>query len=690
MSSSMGNAATAADMGGSMPSAMPSSMPSILSDAGMDMSNYTVASNFLQEILDDSVLQSSDFAIARAFWYGMVIVIVLAGIFHWGRWVALKARLRAAAAKQPRPSSPSNPVSSLFAACTAVVREATYYQITPSSSKWIRIPPFGIILLLLTYLGYILGLEFYNVDIAGAQYWQARGLRAAWISVAQLPLLILLAGKNNLIGYAVGLSYERLQVFHRWIARIMLLTATFHGGFQSYGWNQYGVLQIEINTDTCIPTGFATWMILVWMVFSSFAPIRNFRYEIFLVQHIISWIGFVVAIFYHIPSTALSARIYVYIAIGFFGLDRLTRLARYGINNVKPGRATLASLPGEVTKIRVHASRVKRWSPGQHVFLSLPSLGMGQSHPATIASTPTSHDGDLVFILRAHRGFTLRCLRQANSASSSTTSLLPKAEATLDPLPSTSTPPTEETHTALIDGPYGGSHSDFGAFDTAVLIAGSTGITFTLPILLNLAHRASSRTPLPLRRVVFMWMIKSRAYTAWIRDELSHAAKALHDAGIELEVKIHVTCDPSFSDSDSPSGMSGVKAGCTCAHTSTDGPCCCDTSKSPTEKIDAVAATTTTTPTTITTLTSSPSSGGRGGSDDELAHATYASGRPALRADLWRILDRADGETGVAVCGPLGLSSAVRRAVAVLSDHRGAAKGTGAQGVYLHAEGFAW
>jgi ferric-chelate reductase len=73
--------------------------------------------------------------------------------------------------------------------------------------------------------------------------------------MAQFPLLLLLAGKNNLIGLFVGVSYERLQVLHRWVARGMLLTATMHGGFQAYGWKRYGVLQIEIDTDSCIPTG---------------------------------------------------------------------------------------------------------------------------------------------------------------------------------------------------------------------------------------------------------------------------------------------------------------------------------------------------------------------------------------------------------------------------------------------------
>ncbi|KAJ5212788.1 uncharacterized protein N7498_004434 [Penicillium cinerascens] len=63
-----------------------------LTTAGLDMSNYTVASDFLAALLDDTVLQQTDYAIARAFWYGIVIVIVLAGMVNWGQWGLLKLR----------------------------------------------------------------------------------------------------------------------------------------------------------------------------------------------------------------------------------------------------------------------------------------------------------------------------------------------------------------------------------------------------------------------------------------------------------------------------------------------------------------------------------------------------------------------------------------------------------------------
>ncbi|MCJ1387481.1 hypothetical protein MMC18_000324 [Xylographa bjoerkii] len=674
--------------------AMPTGGPG-LSDMGMDMSNYTVASDFLAAILDDTDLQPFDWVITGAFWYGIVVVIFLATLVNFVRWATLKTRLRAAAAKHPRPAHASNLFSSAIATVTSIVREVSYPQVTPMRSRWLRIPPFGISILILTYLGLVLGLEFFNVDYPGAQYWEARGLRAAWLTVAQFPLLILLSGKNNLIGVLVGISYERLQVLHRWVARIILLTATLHGAYQLVGWNEYGVLHIEISTDSCIPTGFATWILLLWLVFSSTAPLRNRSYEFFVIQHVISFVGFLVAVFYHIPPNALNARIFIWLGIGFFLLDRLSRFARSAFNNSKPGKATLISLPGGVTKVSVRSQRVKSWKPGQHVFLCIPRFGIGQSHPATIASIPSSHSNELVFILRAHKGFTKRILDGA--ASSSTENLLNKevSEITLDP---------EKRFLALIDGPYGASHSDFAAFDTTVLIAGSTGATFTLPILLDIAHRASTQN-LPVRNVVFVWMIKNTEWAIWIVNELQTAVENLRRVGIEVAVYINVTCDPSFTEAAEDTRH----CGCDCDVRL--GPCCCETGLEEEDADDitpvplghasfadekAEASTSTIEKSDVVFQESPPFGVTRTVSPIALLRSrlatfsTLTSGRPDIRSILWTALDIAQGETGVAVCGPAALNKAVRNTVASVSDQRGASKGTGAQGVYLHCEGYEW
>src|ERR1700761_859128 len=105
------------------------------------------------------------------------------------------------------------------------IRAITYSQFTPSShlaQKWIKIPPIGTLFLTFGYLAFILILEFIN-GTSGLQFWQQRGVRAGWLAIAQMPILILLIAKLNWITLFTGVSYERLNVLHRWASYIMML-----------------------------------------------------------------------------------------------------------------------------------------------------------------------------------------------------------------------------------------------------------------------------------------------------------------------------------------------------------------------------------------------------------------------------------------------------------------------------------
>ncbi|CAD6568412.1 MAG: hypothetical protein ASARMPREDX12_001404 [Alectoria sarmentosa] len=678
----------------SMP-AMGDDSSSALNATGVNFSNDTQAMDFLGEILDDSDLQISANAFARYFWYGIVLVIGITALFNAVQKTILQLRIRAAAANTTHPAKPRNIFTKSVATITAIFRELSYVQLTPTRrSFWVKVPPFGTISLLLAYLGFVLALEFINNGVAGAQHYQALGIRAAWLAVAQVPLLILLAGKNNLIGLVTGVSYERLNVLHRWVSRVLLLLATLHLGYQNYGWSLYGLVSMEWSTDTCPPTGIAAYAILLWLNLSTLAPFRNFSYEFFVIQHLITFFGFIIAIMIHLPSTALYSRVYIYIPIALYIVDRLIRTLRFAYINIRPGRATLTAFEGGVTKIRVPVKHVKKWRPGAHVLLKVPHLGLIQSHPATIASVPSSHNNELVFVLKGYKGFTNRLLTSANS---STATLLPKTQQ--DAIA------TQQTHMALIDGPYGGSHADFAAFDTVLLIAGSTGVTFILPQVLDIAHRASSQR-LPVRRLAFVWVVKNSSWTSWISEELSGAFAQLRASGIDVEIKIFVTCDDAFTESSD----TARKTGCQCDKSL--GPCCCVRNSLPptndvfTEKEsrqDSASssgqdAKTTIIPTITATIpppnppccnnkknqqtSTNPTSSS--------SFATLISGRPPIYDLLWNVLERAEGETGVAVCGPLGLNATVRTTVARISDERAVHKGSGAQGVYLHAEGFCW
>ncbi|KAK5121234.1 hypothetical protein LTR85_005400 [Meristemomyces frigidus] len=665
-----------------------------LSPSGVNFSDPDQAADFLEDLLNDDQLKIIGNAYARYFWYGAAAAIGIAAIFHWARYLTLHMRLRAAARQQAKPARPRNIFLQTFATVTAMAREATYLQLTPTrKTLWFRVPPVGTITLLAVYLAFVLALEFINDSVPGAQFWQARGVRAGWLAVAQMPLLILLVGKNNLITLTTGVSYERLNVLHRWSARIMLLLAIFHFGFQSRAWSQYGLMQLEWTTDDCPPTGIAAFAILLWMNLSTLAPFRYWSYEFFVIQHIITFFGFIIAVMYHLPSTALWSRIYIYIPIALYLLDRLIRTALFVWTNYRISRATLTALDGGVTKVRLSNAAIKHWSPGAHVLLSIPRFGWVQSHPATIASTPRSHNGDLVFILKGHKGFTKRIMTSANNSA---TALLPhtKQEGQIQQNAQV------VSYRALLNGPYGGSPSDFAAFDSVCLVAGSTGITFTLPILQDVAERAAlNGKKLPVRRVHLVWCIKETSWVNWASEEIAAAVDQLKSAGIEAEVSIYVTCADEFTD------QNGDPKECGCECDKSLGPCCCvvvdedgegmedanaikPTSAGPSSKGKA-ALVTEKTGSTSSSASSTLETGKQAATRlPVLPCAAFYSGRPEIPEILTALLDGADGESGVVACGPIGLSTTVRNSVVRLSDQRAIHKGTGAQGCYLHVESF--
>ncbi|KAG4032197.1 hypothetical protein MFRU_007g01090 [Monilinia fructicola] len=635
---------------------------SALNDTGLNFSNMTQAAEFLGEILDDSIFQIDGNAAARNFWYGVCAVIGIAAFFNFAQKVTAFSRLRSAASNRPHPASPSNFLTISLATVTAIGREASYPQFMPQNgivANLFKIPPMGTIILLVAYLVWVIILEFANNNVPGAQHFTSLGVRASWLAVAQVPLLILLAGKNSPLGLVTGVSYERLNVIHRWSSRILLFLVTLHVIFLHLSWNAYELGPLEYSTDSCIPTGWGAYAVLIWMNISTFAPIRNFSYEFFVVQHIITFFGFIIAVMMHLPDTALYSRVYIYIPIGLYIIDRMVRTGRYAWNNMHSPTATLTTLEGGVTRVCIDSKSIKKWTPGSHVLLSVPVIGILQSHPATIASIPSSHGGKLVFLLKGHKGFTGRLITAAETS-----------------------PGSRPTWKARIDGPYGNT-ADYATFDTVLLISGSTGTTYTLPILLDIASRAQTAR-LPVQRIVFVWIIKNTSWTSWIADELTSAAEKLNAVGIELTIRIHVTCDNNFT-----TGEENTEANC-CACDKSLGPCCCIVVDSDTDSDEITSIDEKGTKITSRPKATSASSVNSGTRSSVLPCAVFHSGRPDFHPLIGELLEKAEGETGIAVCGPLGLNSKVRTTVARCSNDRAVHKGTGAQGIYLHAEGFGW
>jgi ferric-chelate reductase len=152
-----------------------------------------------------------------------------------------------------------------------------------------------------------------------------------------------------------------------------------------------------------------------------------------------------------------------------------------------------------------------------------------------------------------------------------------------------------------------------------------------------------------------------------------------------------VTCDDNFT-----TGEENTSKECDCACDKSAGPCCCvdvgdqDSVREIVDEKGVPVDAKKDIQIDVQTGSSKSSSLNSGTKSRILPCATFYSGRPEFYELLWELLEQAEGETGVAVCGPLGLNTDVRKTVVRCSDERAVHKGTGAQGIYLHCECFCW
>jgi NAD(P)H-flavin reductase len=570
-------------------------------------------------------------------------------------------------------------------------------------------------------------------------YFERIGFRGAWISLMQVPLIILLAARTNIIGFLIGSSYERLNWAHRWISRTLLVTVAVHSGFFLREWIRAEFLQEELALMPLVRYGMGAGGVLLWMNLSGLPFFRRLFYEFFVIQHLASIAVFLWLLYMHVPSYAMH---FLWMAVGFVAFDRVARLVWLGFRNIRILRTKGKSLrlvdrigyeaelypsPGGITRVIVNNIPF-RWTAGQHVYFWVPRIGLLESHPFTISTTcppkskdtPLNTNTSIELHIRAHSGFSRRLLHLAEKKSQ---------------------PEQPLTVRCILQGPYG-NYPQWNSYDTLVLIAASTGASFTLPIFESVLD-----DPGCVRRLHFLLLVRQSPQCSCYLGRL----RALARAHKRLEVSIHVAITQGAElDDGAPDWEGPVGDRCCCGPVD----CCCG-APTPSEKADsehlrlsyeshpdapvvtvldeeedqaittdkatggptttttkltkeasaasaAPAATPTTNSRTSSKLSLQPSSSISKGrpvgaavpisvtraATSQPADVAFVPRRPVLDAALREAVESARGETGVVVCGGKALSGHVRNTVARLSDERGVHKGTGAQGIALHVEEF--
>lgn len=470
--------------------------------------------------------------------------------------------------------------------------------------------------------------------------------RIGVLAYALTPLSVLLASRESVLSLVTGIPYQSFMFLHRWVGYIILIQSSLH----TLGWIivERGLYQPQpsswtsVASETYIQWGFAALglLVLLW-VFATPLGIRLTGYEFFRKAHYVLAMVYVGAIIGHWKQ--LDCFLIPGIALWF--LDRLARAfrtwmlhyrwipseGRWGFESAKARLTSWEDGDGDVVRLDFdHAQQA--WEVGQHFFLCFTELSVWQSHPMTPLSVPVVDDAGRVrhsYIIRARKGETKKL---AQLAAKKTAEAGDKSG--------------ELTTSVVLTGPYGVDILTGLTPETNVLcVAGGTGITFVLPVLLSLVREKR----LSGRKVQLIWAVRREVDARWVKEELEEIEEAGCSHGVKVDVfvtreqKNHHHHPPRLNDD---AAETGGKTG---------------------EKKDEVDG-------TVASASSSSSTAGGCDCNDATHHHPTNTDVPAERrphlGDIVRdfVGSAARGPTTVYASGPGGMIGDLRSAVAGVSE----------------------
>ncbi|GAA5884046.1 hypothetical protein JCM6882_002115 [Rhodosporidiobolus microsporus] len=410
----------------------------------------------------------------------------------------------------------------------------------PKALGFIRFPTAGTIALISVFWAFTL-----IWTVAVKPYYYSRwdigsppiAIRTGMLALGCFPFILAFGAKWNIVGFVVGASHEKLQVFHQWLSHLFLLLSLIH----TFPYVVQGTHEHRSNEDGLNPHGYTQLMYgwkargmvyywsgiaalvpLVFLCWGSFSAFRNRFYSIFKLLHIVSAILFS-AFFYIHCNALLTSWHYLWATAAVYFTSVAARFALLFFRNgkhVPTGRVeTLANDALRVT-VALPANSGHSWKAGQHYYVNFVKARPFESRPFTITSTTPE---TLSFILRNNSALGAR-LAQLAAFSAPTTPL-------------------------LLDGPCGGLvNRDFTRHDAVVLFAGGVGMSFVAAVLEDLAVKLAEG-----KKIEVHWAVKSADCATWFDEQLSQIVARLESTGKRdlLSLNLYVTGSLTRSDSSS-------------------------------------------------------------------------------------------------------------------------------------------
>lgn len=368
--------------------------------------------------------------------------------------------------------------------------------------------------------------------------------RSGTLALVNMVPLIILSMRNNILINVLKISFDTMNLLHRWIGRMVVIDTIIHTiawaivQFADGGWDS---VVDKLLHNMFIASGAAGTLCMAVLALLASGPIRHAFYETFLTTHItLAFVIFACTLVHcispQIPGGLPQLPWIIAILLLWFA-ERLTRLVRLVYSNWSERGYTQAlaePLPGEVTRVTMDLPRYIDIKPGSHAYIRFAGINPWENHPFSIAWVKHHPDTSLLpteekepagrekmvkttvsFLIGAHTGMTRKLYNTAVMAKQPSIRLR-----------------------AAFEGPYAGHHC-LDSYGHLVLFAGATGITHQLSYLKPLLE-GFDRGVVSVRRVTLVWIVRDREALLWCKPWFNEVLGLPRRKDI-LQVNVFVT-----------------------------------------------------------------------------------------------------------------------------------------------------
>ncbi|GAA5958339.1 hypothetical protein JCM3765_004799 [Sporobolomyces pararoseus] len=522
----------------------------------------------------------------------------------------------------------------------------------------------------------------------------------ARLCFATIPLLVGLASRElGVIAWITGLHSTTLISLHRWIGRSVIILAGVHVAGRLY--TNSPKINLKLAYQAWGLVGLLLW---ISMSILSIRKIRNRFYKFFIFAHLAAFSFSLIALSLHRPQVAP----YIIAGAVLYASDRIVRLgsvAYYSMGRKSRAgpRTTIQLLSKDVMKVEIETKR--KWKPGSHAYLHAPLIDAG-GHPFSVASSflPISHlesepaptEATQTFIIRVHKGFTLKLKERAEQEQEKMMNDPTKSEES-----------SIQLSNMFTEGPYG-HNLRLHRFESVLLVVGGTGVTFAVGFLLDLVRRARAEylggaRRMSTKRLTFVWTVREAAEIEWIGKELREAID--HAPPGFLNLQIYVTQQKITSDAEPIKGDNPIdvtirpKPSIASSTRRSSETCRSSISSIATKQIPFDYLPTSPTESMLPPLSLPPIShssstlvNGTFGSAPSSVEIPFVQGRCRPREIVEQVVRDTSysGSVAVATCGPSRLTEEVGRASSEMIDPSKVFRGETRLNIMLHVESYGW